>query len=283
MPPPPPRPPHSGAPLDLEELRRVYNIYHLAPSLNLVDTLRVHFQGIHGDWRFVAALLPHGATNIRVRHLQGLLTLGQKTPDDLVDLWKWWFNCHEPDQGRVWVPHLAWAQTLIAPPTEPRPAASPGGRTRAAPQMNADALNIPPHGGLAYWESRMARERGQNLETMTEPYAQMAGPGAHAEPPPRDSASTVAMVVLQSGHYYQVRITPRALDNHWDLEAAETMLPRDVGLPDDPTPLLPGQPPDLLTAIVSGAACTWHPGHALYRLWRWAQRRWPHTRDWSAA
>ena len=33
---------------------------------------------------------------------------------------------------------------------------------------------------------------------------------------------------------------------------------------------------------MSGEAGTWHPGHALYCLWRWAQRRWPHTRDWTA-
>ena len=33
---------------------------------------------------------------------------------------------------------------------------------------------------------------------------------------------------------------------------------------------------------MSGEAGTWHPGHALYCLWRWAQRRWSHTRDWTA-
>ena len=112
---------------------------------------------------------------------------------------------------------------------------------------------------------------------------QTVGLGAHAEPLPRDAPSTVAMLVLESGHYYQVRITPRPLDYPWDLEAADSMLLRDVGLPDDSTPLLPGQPSDLLTAIVSGAASTWHPGHALYCLRRWAQRGWPHTRDWSEA
>ena len=47
-------------------------------------------------------------------------------------------------------------------------------------------------------------------------------------------------------------------------------------------PPLPGRPPDPLTAIVSGTAGTWHPGHALYCLWRWVQHRWPHTRVWSA-
>ena len=178
-------------------------------------------------------------------------------------MWIWWFNCHQSDRGRVWVPHLAWAHTLIALPAEPRPVPNPGGQTRAAPQLKVHALNIPPHRGLAYWESRTARERGQNLRTMTKRYSQTARPGAHAEPPPRDAPSTVAMVVLESGHYYQVRITPRPLDNHWDLEAADSMLPRYLRLPDDPTPLLPGQRPDLLTAIVSGAEGTWHPGHAL--------------------
>ena len=57
---------------------------------------------------------PNGATTIEVRHLQALLTLGQQTVDDLLDLGIWWLNCHEPDQGQVWVPHLAWAHTLIA-------------------------------------------------------------------------------------------------------------------------------------------------------------------------
>ena len=36
------------------------------------------------------------------------------------------------------------------------------------------------------------------------------------------------------------------------------MLPRGMDLLDGPTPLLPGQPPDPLTAIVSGAAGTWY-------------------------
>ena len=60
------------------------------------------------------------------------------------------------------------------------------------------------------------------------------------------------------------------------------MLPATTALPDSPTPLLKDQPTDPLTAIVSGTAGTWHPGHALYCLWRWARRRWPHTRVWSA-
>ena len=48
------------------------------------------------------------------------------------------------------------------------------------------------------------------------------------------------------------------------------------------SPLPNDQPPDPLTAIVSGAAGTWHPGHDLYCLWRWPQHRWPHTSDWTA-
>ena len=60
------------------------------------------------------------------------------------------------------------------------------------------------------------------------------------------------------------------------------MLPATTALPDSPTPLLNDQPPDPLTAVVSGTAGTWHPGHALYSLWGWARRRWPHTRVWSA-
>ena len=43
---------------------------------------------------------------------------------------------------------------------------------------------------------------------MTERYAQTAGPAAPAEPAPLDAPGSVAMVVLESGHYYQVRIMP---------------------------------------------------------------------------
>ena len=91
------------------------------------------------------------------------------------------------------------------------------------------------------------------------------------------------MILLENGHYYQVRIIPHPQDNHWSLEAVDSMLRATTDLPDNPTPLLQDQPLDPLTAIVSGMAGTWHPGHALYCLWRWARRRWPHTRAWSAA
>ena len=106
---------------------------------------------------------------------------------------------------------------------------------------------------------------------------------ARAAPPPRErDPSTIAMIVLENGHYYQVRITPHPQKSHWSLEAVDSMLLATTALPDSPTPLLNGQPPDPLTAIVSGTVGTWHPGYALYSLWRWARSRWPHTRVWSA-
>ena len=90
------------------------------------------------------------------------------------------------------------------------------------------------------------------------------------------------MIVSESGHYYQVRITPHPQECHWNLEAVDSMLPVREAQPDGPTPLPDNQPPDPLTAVVSREAGTWHLGHALYCLWRWAQRRWSHTRDWTA-
>ena len=91
---------------------------------------------------------------------------------------------------------------------------------------------------------------------------------ARAGPPRREGdPSTVAMIVLESGHYYQVWLTPHPQECHWSLEAVDSMIPASTALPDSPTPLPNDQPPDPLTAIVSGAAGTWHPGHALYCLW----------------
>ena len=66
------------------------------------------------------------------------------------------------------------------------------------------------------------------------------------------------------------------------LEAVGSLLQTTTALPDSPTPLLNNQTLDPLTAIVSGTAGTWHPGHALYCLWRWARRRRAHTRVRSA-
>ena len=177
------------------------------------------------------------------------------------------------------VPHLGWVHTLIAPPKDPRPAPSTGGRERAAPPPRPGTIRIPPYEGLAAWESGTARSRGHNLTSLAARYPEMA----RAAPPPRErDPSTIAMIVLENGHYYQVRIIPHPQESHWSLEAVDSMLPATTALPDNPTPLLPGQPPDPLTAIVSGTAGTWHPGHALYCLWRWAQHRCPHTRVWSA-
>ena len=57
MPPQAPEQPHVGDHLDLEELRRAYDIYHRMPSPNLVGALQMHFRGVRGDWRFAAALI----------------------------------------------------------------------------------------------------------------------------------------------------------------------------------------------------------------------------------
>ena len=124
-----------------------------------------------------------------------------------------------------------------------------------------------------------SRDRGRNLTSRVEQYPETAG----AAPPPRErDPSTIAMIVLESCHYYKVRITPHPQENHWSLEAVDSMLPATTALPDSSTPLLNGQPPDPLTAIVLGTVGTWQPGHALYCLWRWARRRWSHTREWRA-
>ena len=158
----------------------------------------------------------------------------------------------------------------------PQARASTGGRERAALPARPETLRIPPYEGLAAWESGTARDRGRNLTSLKARYPETA-------PPPRErDPSTIAMIVLDNGHYYRVRIIPHPQESHWSLEAVDSMVSATTALPDSPTTLLPGQPPDPLTAIVSGMAGTWHPGHVLYCLWRWAQRRWPHTRVWSA-
>ena len=142
-----------------------------------------------------------------------------------------------------------------------------------------ETLRIPPHEGLAAWESGTARDRGRNLTSLAAPYPETA----RAAPPLREhDPSTIAMIVLENGHYYQVRIIPHPQESHWSLEAVDSMLPATGALPDSPTLLLNDQPLDPLMAIVSGTASTWRPGHAVYCLWRWARRRWSHTRVWSA-
>ena len=76
------------------------------------------------------------------------------------------------------------------------------------------------------------------------------------------------MIVLENGHYYLVRIIPHPQESHWSLEAVDSMLLATTALPNSPTLLLNGLPPDPRTAIVSGTVGSWHPGHALYCLWR---------------
>ena len=283
MPPPLPRPPQqrNAGPFDDAELRALYGIHASMPSSELVATLWEHLRDVDPNRLFAVVPLPHAATTeIFVQQLQALVTPGAQVLDDLVEAWIWWFNTNQPAQGGVWVPHLAWVHTLIAPPTDPRPAPSTRGRERAAPPPSPDNLRIPPHKGLATWESGTARSRGHNLRSLAARYPETA----RAAPPPRErDPGTITMIVLENGHYYQVRIILHPQGGHGSLEAVDSMLPATTDLPDSPTPLLQGKPPDPLTAVVSGTAGTRHPGHALYCLWRWAQRRWPHNRAWSAA
>ena len=271
---------HNNGPSDDAELRGLYGIHATTPSSQLVAALREHLRDVNPNRLFAAVPLPHAATTeILVRQLKALVTPGTQISDDLVEAWISWFNTHQPAQGGVWAPLLGWAHTLIAPPTEPRPAPSTGGRERAVPLPRPRTLRIPPHEGLAASESRTARDRGRNPRNMAEQYPE----AAREAPPPRErDHSTITMIVLENGHYYQVRIIPHLQDNQWSLEAVDSMLPAAMALPDSPTLLLDGQPMDPLTAIVLGTVGTWHLGHALPCLWRWARRHWPHTRLWSA-
>ena len=261
MPPPPPRPPQRRNTdlFDREELRAIYDIHANTPPCGLVAALRRHLQDVNRNRLCAVVPLPHAAaTNISVRQLQALDSPGMQIADDLVDARIWWFNFHQPDQGGVWVRHLGWAHTLMAPATEPRPTPSTGGRERAAPQPRANALNIPPYNGLADWESSTAPDRGRDFRDMVERYP----PGAEtARAGPRlreDDPSTISMIVLESGHYYQVRITAHQQECHWNLEAVDSMLPASAALPDGPAPLLGNQPSDPLTAVLSGEAGSWH-------------------------
>ena len=265
MPLPPPRPPQrrNTDPFGDAELRALSNIHATAPSSGLVATFREHLQGVNPSRLFAVVRLPRTATtDIFVRQLQALVVPGAPIADNLVDAWIWRFNTHQPDRKGIWIPELGCAHTLIVPPTDPRPAPSGLGRERAAPPPRPETLNIPPYEGLAQWESRTARDRGRNLRDMVERYPRTA-------PPPREAnPNTIAMIVLDSGHYYQVRIDPHPQKRQWSLEAVKSMLLATAGLPDTPSSLRTYQPPDPLTAILSGAAGTWHPGRALYCLWR---------------
>ena len=145
--------------------------------------LREHQQHVNPKRLFAVVPLPHVATtDIFVRQLQALVSPGTQITDNLVDAWIWWFNTHQPNQGGIWVPHLGWAHTLIAPLTDPRTAPCTRGRERAALPPRAEVLNIPPYKDLAEWESRTAGNRGCNLKSMVERYPVTA----RAAPPPRE-------------------------------------------------------------------------------------------------
>ena len=214
MPPLPPRPPQQRGtdPFDEAELRALYDIHASTPSSELVATLWEHLRNVDPNRLFAVVPLPHApTTRIFVRQLQALVTPGTQVSDDLIEAWIWWFNTQQPAQGGVWVPHLGWVHTLIAPPTDPRPAPTTRGQELAAPLPRPDNLCIPLHEGLEAWESRTARSRGHNLTNLTAHYPETA----RAAPPPREhDAGTIAMIVLENGHYYQVRIIPHPQDNH---------------------------------------------------------------------
>ena len=154
MPHPPPRPPQrkSTGPFDDAELRALYGIHATTPSNELVAALREHLQDVNPSRLFAVVPLPHVATTeIFVRQLQALVTPGTQIADDLVEAWIWCFNTQQPARGGVWVPHLGWAHTLIAPRTDPRRAPSTGGWEQAVPPSRAETLCIPPYEGLVEW------------------------------------------------------------------------------------------------------------------------------------
>ena len=208
MPPSPPRPPQlrGTGPFDEAELRGLYDIHASTPWSELVANVREHLRNVDLSRLFAVVPLPHApTTQIFVRQLQALVTPGTQVSDGLIEAWIWWFNTHQPAQGGVWVPHLGWVHSLKAPPTDPRPAPTTGGREQAAPPPRPDNLRIPPHEGLEAWESGTARSRGHNVTNLTAHYPETA----RAAPQPREhDPGTIAMIVLENGHYYQVRIIP---------------------------------------------------------------------------
>ena len=130
MAPLPPRRPQRRNPglFDGEELRAIIDINANTPPCGLVAALRRHLQDVNRNRLFALVPLPHA---------------GMQIADNVVDAWIWWFHFNQPDQERVWVPHLGLAHTLIAPPTEPRAAPSTGGLERAALQPRANAVGCP--------------------------------------------------------------------------------------------------------------------------------------------
>ena len=120
--------------------------------------LRKHLQDVNPSRLFAVVPLPHAATTVNfLRQLHALVTPGTQIMDDA---WILWFNTHQPYHRGIWVPHLGRAHTLIAPPMDPRPAPSNGGRGQAAQRPRALTLRMPLYKGLAERESRTARDRG---------------------------------------------------------------------------------------------------------------------------
>ena len=147
MPPPARRPPQRRrtGPFDDGEMRALHCIHANTPSRELVAALREQPQDVNPSRLFAVVPLPHAATTeIFVRQRQALVTPGTQISDDLVEAQIRWFNTQQPAQGGVRVPHLGLTHTVIAPPTDPRPAPSTGGREPAAPPPRAETLRIPP-------------------------------------------------------------------------------------------------------------------------------------------
>ena len=116
---------------------------------------------------------------------------------------------------------------------------STGGRERAALPPRPETLRIPPHKCLAAWESGTARDRGRNLTSQAARYPETA----RAAPPPRKrDPGTITMIVVENGHYHQVRIIPHPQKSHWSLEAMDFIFP--AGQPHPPAQRPAPGPPD---------------------------------------
>ena len=213
----PPRPPQQGrmGPFDDAELRALYGIHGCTLSSELVATLREHLRDVDPNRLFAVVPSPYAATTkIFVRQLQALIIPRAQVSDDLVEACIWSFNTHQPAQGGVWVPQLSWVHTLIAPPTDPRSAPSTGGRERVAPPPKPKTLRIPLYEGLAAWASGTARSRGHNLTSLAARYPETAS----TAPPRRErDPGTIGMIMLENGHYYQVRLISHPQQSRWSL------------------------------------------------------------------
>ena len=106
----------------------------------------------------------------------------------------------------------------------------------------ATAIVQPPYPAAqrpGEWKSGTTRNRGLNPTSLAARYPETT----RSAPPPRErDPGTIVMMVLENGHYYQVRIIPHPQRGHWSLEAVDSMLLATTALPDSLTPLLPDQP-----------------------------------------